>query len=132
MPVTHAIRNDQEAARQRNKLPGWEDLSAQNERRKMQSQAEGLLARVTTLQFGLIVAVLAAGITLYIGHVHATQDLLNRVQEARTQNGELHLRLNQLRGEFDRRTSPAVIHERARAMGLEEGIQYGPTIYSEP
>lgn len=132
MSVTHAIRNDQEAVRQRDELPGWEDLSAQNERRKVQSRAEGLLASISTLKFGLIVAVLATGVTLYIGHVHATQDLLNRVQEARTQNGQLHLRLNQLKGEFDRRTGPAVIHERAREMGLEESIQYGPTIYSEP
>lgn len=38
------------------------------------------------------------------------------------------LEYNRLKGEFDRATSPAVIYERARALGLVEGFTYGPVV----
>lgn len=74
---------------------------------------------------------LAGAFTLYVGHVHATKDVLGRVQEARSENQRLHLKRNRLQGEFARKTSPSVIYERAREMGLEESVTYGPPVSVE-
>jgi len=79
----------------------------------------------------LVLLALATVFTLFIGHVHATQDLLDELQQARRENLRLHLQHNRLKGEFDQATGPSVIYERAGAMGLEEGIAYGPTIRQE-
>lgn len=79
-----------------------------------------------------LILVIAALFTLYVGHVHATQALLADLEGARRDNLRLHLKHNRLKGEFDRATGPAVIYERARALGLEEGVAYGPTIRIEP
>lgn len=107
-------------------LPGWKEIS--NNRR---ARTEGFLERVSTVRFALVILALAAVFTLYVGHVHATQDLLVRVQEARQTNQALHLKHNRLKGAFDRATGPSVVHERARALGLEESLEYGPTIEVE-
>jgi len=79
----------------------------------------------------MVLLALATVFTLYIGHVHATQDVLAEVQHARRANLQLHLELNRLKGDFDRATGPSVVYQRARTMGLEEGIAYGPTIQDE-
>jgi hypothetical protein len=79
----------------------------------------------------LLLLAVAAAFTLYVGHVHATQDLLAEVQLLRKDNVRLHMQHNRLKGEFDRRAGPAGLYERARALGLEEGIAYGPTITVE-
>jgi hypothetical protein len=50
------------------------------------------------------------------------------MQQAKKENLRLHLKLNRLRGDFDRATGPAVVYQRAKEIGLEEGIAYGPTI----
>lgn len=107
-------------------LPTWKDLS----RRPSASDgyASGFLERVSTVRFALILLALAAAFTLYVGHVHATQDLLARLQEARHTQQVLHLKHNRLKGAFDRATGPTVIHERARALGLEQRLAYGPSI----
>ena len=83
------------------------------------------------MRFGLVLLALATVFTLYIGHVHATQDLLDELQQARRENLQLHLQHNRLKGAFDQATGPSVIYQRAGAMGLEEGIEYGPTIREE-
>jgi hypothetical protein len=82
-------------------------------------------------RFAFFIAALAAACTLYVGHVHATQDLLARLQEVRQANQSLHLKHNRLKGAFDRATGPSVIHRRAQALGLEESLAYGPTITVE-
>lgn len=110
-------------------LPGWKDLSDSPSTQKRGSGS--FLEQVSTVRFALIVLALAAAFTAYVGHVHATQDVLARVQEARRTNQTLHLKHNRLKGEFDRATGPAVIHERARALGLEESLAYGPPIQVE-
>lgn len=107
-------------------LPSWKDLSDAKGGRDKRS--DGFLEQVSTVRFALVILALAAAFTLYVGHVHATQDLLARVQEARQTNQVLHLKHNRLRGAFDRATGPSVIHERAQALGLEESLEYGPTI----
>lgn len=109
-------------------LPGWKELAAGDSApRPVESKA--FLARVSTARFGLLLLLVASLFTAYIGHVHATQELAVALQQAQRENLRLHLKLNRLKGEFDGATGPAVVYERARAMGFEEGIIYGPTIY---
>lgn len=110
-------------------LPSWDDLS--NRRRGREEKSDGFLERISTVRFALAVLALAAAFTLYVGHVHATQDVLVRLQEARRTNRSLHLKHNRLKGAFDRATGPAVIYERAQALGLEGSIAYGPAIEVE-
>lgn len=86
---------------------------------------------MSTVRFALIVLFLAGGFTLYVGHVHATKDLLGEVQNARTENQQLHLKRNRLQGEFAHKTSPSVIYERARELGLRKSVTYGPSVSVE-
>lgn len=110
------------------KLPGWGQLATPA---AGTPQRSGFFEGVSTGRFALLILAIAAAFTLYVGHVHATQDLLAEVQQLRKDNMRLHMKYNRLNGEFDRRVGPAVIHERARALGLEEDIRYGPTIEVE-
>lgn len=108
-------------------LPSWTDLEPQNQRRRDTSD-DSFLESVSTVRFAVLVLALAGAFTLYVGHVHATKDLLSQVQEARQENQRLHLKRNRLKGAFDRKTSPSVIYERAREMGLRASVTYGPSI----
>lgn len=89
------------------------------------------LDAVSTLRFALLVLAVATAFTFYVGHVHDMQELLVDLQYEQRENLRLHLKYNRLKGDFDRATGPAIIYERARAMGLQEGIEYGPTIVIE-
>lgn len=109
-------------------LPGWGDLSSA-EGSSLAARAGSLLERTSTGRFALLVLVLAAAVTLYVGHVHATQDLLVRLQDAQQENQRLHIKYDRLSGEFDRATGPSVVYKRAKELGLEERIVSGPTIY---
>lgn len=108
-------------------LPGWGDLAPEKNKRTTKSSGN-FFERISTVRFALLILVLAAVFTLYVGHVHATQDLLAKLQEARRVNQSLHLKHNRLKGAFDRATGPAVIHERAQELGLRESLTYGPSI----
>ncbi len=110
-------------------LPSWKELA--RERGSSQQPSDGFLERISTVRFALVILALAALFTLYVGHVHATQDLVARVEEARQVNRSLHLKHNRLKGAFDRATGPAVIQRRAQALGLEENLAYGPPIAVE-
>ncbi len=130
-PANNAARRKKRTAQRQQRtpaMPGWRDLATSNERVQPRPRPAALIDKVPTVRFALLLLLLAAGITLYVGHVQATQDALAQVQQARRENLRLHLKLNRLKGDFDRATGPAVIYERARALGLEEGIAYGPTI----
>ena len=110
-------------------LPDWTDLERpDNRRRRERPSDESFLERVSTVRFALAVLVLAGAFTLYVGHVHATRDLLNEVQELRSENKRLHLKRNRLKGQFARKTSPSVIYERARELGLRASVTYGPPV----
>lgn len=110
-------------------LPSWADLEPKtNQRVQEPSDDASFLQRISTVRFGLILLGLAAAFTLYVGHVHATQQLAMDVQQARAANHTLHLKHNRLKGEFDRKTGPSVIYERARAIGLQERLPNSPTI----
>ena len=112
-------------------LPGWTDLETPSNSRTSDPNDETFLQKVSTVRFAAIVLLVASAFTLYVGHVHATKNLLGQVQEARVENQRLHLKRNRLQGEFARKTSPSVIYERAREMGLEESVTYGPPVSIE-
>ncbi len=107
-------------------LPQWNDLSGG---RPSDGEDASLLRSVSTGQFALLIAGAALAVTLYIGHVQATQDVLMHLRQAQQENQRLHLRLTRLQGEYDRATGPSIIYDRARALGLKESVAYGPTIY---
>lgn len=112
-------------------LLSWKDLAADNEREAHRPRMSAYIEKISTMRFGLLLLAVAAVFTLYIGHVHATQEVLADLQQARKENLNLHLKLNRLKGDFDWATGPAVVYRRAREMGLQEGIAYGPTIEIE-
>lgn len=109
-------------------LPGWNDLSNANKHTSGGNRDATLLARIPTNRFALLIISLAVLFTAYVGHVHATQDLLADVQQLRRANLTLHLKYNRLKGDFDRMVGPGVIYERANRLGLVEDVSYGPTI----
>lgn len=111
------------------RLPGWRDLSESNDRElRGKGQHWTLVDAIPT--FRLAAAILAFGVvtTLYVGHVLATQDLMARAESLRRENLALHLRSNRVKGAFDQASGPAVIYERARALGLTQQIPNGPVI----
>ncbi|MCS3829972.1 hypothetical protein GGP91_002058 [Salinibacter ruber] len=112
-------------------LPSWTDLEPSQNRRRRTSEG-AFLENVSTLRFSLLILAVAAVFTLYVGHVHATTDLYNQLQQARTENQRLHLKRNRLQGEFGRQVGPSVIYERARELGLKGSVTYGPPITVEP
>ena len=113
-------------------LPDWTDLETPNNQRQSRRPSdESFLEGISTVRFALAVLVLAGTFTLYVGHVHATRDLLNEVQELRTENKRLHLKRNRLKGKFARKTSPSVIYDRARELGLRASVTYGPPVSIE-
>lgn len=124
---THAERRAKPRPRVYSGLPAWKDLSGDNAREPVRKGVVRL-APVSTLRFGLLMLVVAALFTAYVGHVHATQEVLAEVQQERRENLRLHLKYNRVKGEFDRMTGPSVIYERARQIGLQEGYSYGPSI----
>lgn len=135
-PATRARRRTAAAGATRRAAPakpmsptaGWGTLdggaSAPSARKKTST-----LDGVPTRRVALLILAAAAACTLYVGHVHATQDLAAELQVERRENLRLHLKENRLRGAFDAVTGPAAVVERAQALGLEEGVAYGPTIH---
>ena len=112
------------------KLPAWSDLSTGKANVKLQKRAAkpGLVDGVPTLRFAVLLVAACALFTLYVGHVYATQELVAEVQQLQKERLRLVLKHNRLRGEFDRMTAPSVILDRAAALGLEPGSEYGPMI----
>ena len=130
MGVTYAVKKEKKK-KEKADLPGWKELSGRNKRKAASSMAAGFIDRVSTVRFTLLVVLLTGGLTLYVSHVQATQELLNEVQRARIENRQLHLKLSRLKGAFDRRTGPTLIRRRAKELGLKTGISYGPSISVE-
>lgn len=137
-PRPDAPRRDEQAprraarpARTSRKLPAWSDLAAGDALPGRAPAAGGVLERISTLRFALLIVVLASAFIVYEAHLYATEQLLTEVQQLRRDNHRLHLKYNRLKGEFDRMTSPASIYGRAAALGLEESHVYVPTIYAD-
>jgi cell division protein FtsL len=114
-------------------LPSWKQLESKKNRRLKQDRGSSLfLDAVSTVRFALILAAVATAFTVYVGHVHATHDILAKTEAARKENHQLHLKYNRLKGEFDRMTGPAEIHRRANALGLVEDAAYRATVTLNP
>lgn len=111
-------------------LPAWRDLEPADNRRVVDGskRASTGLAAWPTARMVLLLAVGAFMLTLYVGHVHATQALVSEVHQMRRENLQLHLRHNRLTGELDRLGGPMSVYERARDLGLEDGQQVGPPV----
>ena len=86
------------------------------------------LDAVPSLRFGLLVLLGCLVATLFVSHVYATQATLGELQDARRENERLRLTHQRLQGEVDQMTGPSAVMRRAAALGLEEGIAYGPPI----
>jgi len=104
--------------------PSWRELARRESARADQPRGVRFSARRLTLY----VVMAAALFTAYVWHVYATREALREVQRLRREHLQLVLEFNRMKGEFDRATSPAVIYERAQALGLEEGFTYGPVV----
>jgi len=113
-------------------LPSWKQLESKKNRRRKQDVGSPLLGAVSTVRFVVLLAAIGGAFTLYVGHVHATQSIVAKTEQARKLNHQLHLKYNRLKGEFDRMTGPAEIHRRAYALGLVEDATYGSTITVNP
>lgn len=109
-------------------LPSWTDLEHTNARRYAPDSNQTFLEQVSTIRFAIFVVILAATFTAYVGHVHATQELLADVQQAEAENRSLHIQHNYLQGQYARHTGPARVHDRARAMGMRETVSFGPPV----
>ena len=112
-------------------LPSWADLEPSTNRRRRAPGDRSFLENVSTGRFALLILAIAGLFTLYVGHVHTTTDLYNQLQEAQAENQRLHLKHNRLKGAYDRRTGPSVIYDRARDLGLQESVTYGPPISTD-
>lgn len=119
------------ARREADALPGWKDLTGANRRRAGSARGQSFLASFSTSRFALLIVGLAVLFTMYVGHVHATQDLLAELEHTRRENLRMHLKYNRLKGEFDRMVGPEVIYARAHPLGLIEDPAFGPTIEIE-
>ena len=128
-------------------LPGWTDLPASPPSRiaggarrakagakKASQKATEKVRRarpldaVPSLRFGLMTLLGAALLVLFLAHSYATRATLDALQDARRDNERLRLTHQRLQGDVDRMTGPTAVMGRAAALGLEEGVAYGPTI----
>jgi hypothetical protein len=112
-------------------LPSWADLEPSTNRQRSATAGASFLENVSTGRLALLILAIAGLFTLYVGHVHATTDVYNQLQDARAENQRLHLKHNRLKGAYDRRTGPSVIYDRARELGLQESVTYGTPITVE-
>lgn len=111
-------------------LPSWKDLDApRNIRVDEERRLNAFFSSISTVRAAIIVAVLAVAFTLYVGHVHATQQLFAEVIQMRSANAQLRLDHNRVKGEFDRATGPSEINPKAAQLGLAENDTHSPTVY---
>jgi len=122
-------------------LPGWNDLgisdngtARKTNRRKRSGPSTRRKSRLRvldvapSLRFAVWTLIACIAVTLYVGHVYATQSTLANLQSERRENLRLRLTRDLLRGAFNRMTGPQQVMDRAAALGLEEGAAYGPVI----
>ena len=127
-------------------LPGWQNLPGSDAGSAKRKKAGGKAAQrraaaksrlraldaVPSLRFGVVTLFVCVLATLFVAHVYATAATLDALQEARRANDRLRLTHQRLKGDFDRMTGPGAVMPRAAALGLEEGVAYGPPIHVDP
>lgn len=102
----------------------WGQLTVMDE----SSPKPKIVARISTLQFGLIISVIAGILTLYIGQVHQSRELLGQISSERRENVRLHLQHNRLVADFNASIGPSVIYQRGAALGLQSGYEFAGII----
>lgn len=106
--------------------PSWNALEKDNARKRRKREAQAtFMGSLSTVKFVLGVLAVAIVFTLYVGHVYATQELVQEVERLSRERLELELEYNRVRGQFDRVTGHDDIWERARALGLREAVPTG-------
>jgi hypothetical protein len=130
-PAPKARRTQPKPAQRRGpeQPASWAELAGKAPpAQRRRERAPGFVDAVPTLRFATLLAIACAVLTLYVGHLYASQSLVDEVQQLRQEKLRLTLQQNRLRGEFDRMTAPAVILHRAEAIGLRASGEYAPTI----
>lgn len=106
--------------------PSWNALEKDNARKQRKRTAQTtFIGSLSTVRFVLGVLAVAIVFTMYVGHVYATQELVQEVERLSRERLELDLEYNRVRGQFDRVTGHDDIWERARALGLREAVPAG-------
>ena len=106
--------------------PSWTALEKDNARKRRKRNAQTtFIGSLSTVRFVLGVLAVAIVFTLYVGHIYATQELVQEVERLSRQRLELDLEYNRVRGQFDRVTGHDDIWERARDLGLREAVPTG-------
>lgn len=105
-------------------VQNWQEISVIDE----STPERRVIARISSLQFGLIILVLASILTGYIGHIHTSQDLLKAINVQRRENIRLHLQHNRLVADYNASIGPSVIYERVQPLGLQRGTRFAGII----
>lgn len=117
-------------------LPQWKDLAAGNRKRRaavrVPRKTSTLFETISTVQFAAVLLVAALMLGIYVHHVFATRDALSQFEQQRREHLQLQLEYNRLKGAVDRALSPNQIYHRARALGLEPGVQFEAVIRVPP
>jgi hypothetical protein len=114
-------------------LVGWAALAGKpthGSARKRPARAS-VVDAIPTLRFAVLVLIACGALVMYVGHLYASQALVEEVQAMQREQSRLVLQQNRLRGEFDRATEPTVILDRAAALGLRPANGYAPTLIME-
>jgi cell division protein FtsL len=108
-------------------LPSWKELDKATNGRVVIPGSHPFDS-ISTARIALLILVVAVAVTGYVGHVHATQGVLQSLEELRMEGAALRLEYNSVKGEYDRLTGPAAIRKQARELGLSETTTYGQPI----
>lgn len=111
-------------------LPSWRDLDRITNGRVVAPKSHPFDS-ISTARIALIILLVGASVTAYVGHVHATQGVLGELQSLRAEGSSLRLEFNSIRGEYDRLTGPAAIRHAARDLGLVENTTFGEPLIIE-
>ena len=110
-------------------LPSWSDLAdSQIIQQNARPDVDNWFGAVSTARFVVIILALATVITLYVGHVFATQDLLTEVQQLRSEQLALEMTFDKLEGELHHVTGPEEIFAAANELGLTDRVHRGTPI----
>ncbi len=96
-------------------LSNWRELTVIDE----SAVKPNVIARIPTLHFGLIIFIIAGILTIYIGQIHRSQDLLGQINTERRENVRLHLQHNRLVADLNAALGPSVIHARGDSLDLK-------------
>lgn len=114
-------------------LVGWAALAGKpthGSARKRPARSS-VVDAIPTLRFAVLVLIACGALVMYVGHLYASQALVEEVQALQREQSRLVLQQNRLRGEFDRATEPTIILDRAAALGLRPANGYAPTLIME-